>query len=51
MKRKQRDLDFKYINGRIDRLYKQVREIENLLYKWGRKYMELEDKKEIGGMK
>jgi len=44
MKRSFKEEDLKYLNGRIDRLWKKANKIEDLLFKWGKKYMELEDK-------
>jgi len=45
MKRTFKNNDLTYLNGRIDRLFKELRRLEDLLFKWGRKYMELEDLK------
>ena len=42
MKKKPEDLTLEYINGRIDRLHKKFRKIEDLLFKWKR-----EDRKDI----
>lgn len=46
MKKKFKNEDLKYLNGRIDRLCKRFRELEDLIFKWKR-----EDKKDINELK
>ena len=46
MKRAKDDLTLRYIDGRIDRLFKRFNELEDLIYKWKR-----EDAEEIDKLK
>lgn len=45
MKRVFNDEDLQYLNRKLNKLWKKVRELEDLLFKWGNKYLELEELK------
>ena len=36
MKRKFDNDDLRYLNGRIDRVFKEIRKLEDLVFKWKR---------------
>jgi len=36
MKRKFDNEDLRYLNGRIDRVFKEIRKLEDLVFKWKR---------------